>query len=57
VAALQNEFPGARGEEQGALLLDDSDSLRARARRKRVRDEAVEQNPSREWSECAGDQF
>src|SRR5713101_9320352 len=57
VAALQNKFPRARGEKQSALLLNYGDSLRARARRKRVGDESVEQNPSREWSERAGDQF
>jgi len=44
--ALQDEFPCTRGEKQGALLLDDGDALGASARRKRVSDESVEQNPS-----------
>src|SRR5689334_21765932 len=33
MAALKDEFPGASGEEQTALLLDDGDALRASARR------------------------
>src|SRR2546427_12422181 len=57
MAALQDEFPSARGEEQSALLLDDSDALRARARRKRMCDEAVEQNSSGQGRERARDQF
>src|SRR5258708_8495386 len=57
MAALQDEFPGARREEQSALLLDHGDALRAGARRKRVSDESVEQNPSGKRRKCAGDQL
>src|SRR6266566_3597848 len=57
MAALQDEFPGARGEEQSALLLDYGDALRAGARRKRLSDESVEQNPSGQGRESAGDQM
>ena len=57
MAALQDEFPGARGEKQRALLLDHGDALRAGARRKRVSDESIEQNPAGEGREGAGDQF
>src|SRR5258708_19342067 len=57
MAALQDEFPGARGEEQSALLLDHGDALRAGARRKRVSDESVEQNPSGKGRKRAGDQL
>jgi len=57
MAALQDEFPGARGEEQRALLLDHGNALRAGARRKRVDDESVEQDPSGKGSEGAGDQL
>src|SRR5438552_16868356 len=57
MAALKDKFPGAGGEEQTALLLDDGDALRASARRERVCDEAVEQNAAGEWRERTGDQF
>src|ERR1700682_2919424 len=48
MTALQDKFPGARGEKQSALLLDHGDALRAGARRKRVSDESIEQNPAGE---------
>src|SRR5256714_13137000 len=51
MAALQDEFPGARGKETSALLLDHGNALRAGARRKRVDDESVEQDPSGKGSE------
>src|SRR6266436_8498143 len=57
MAALQNEFPSARREEQTALLLDDGDALRADSRRERVGDESVEQDAPRKRMERAGDQF
>ena len=57
MTALQDEFPCTRGEKQGALLLDDGDALGASARRKRVSDESVEQNPSGQGRERAGDQL
>src|SRR6266581_437334 len=57
MAALQDEFPSARGEEQTALLLDDGDALRADSRRERVGDESVEQDAPGKRRERAGDQF
>src|SRR6266403_1803020 len=57
MAALQDEFPGACGEEQSALLLDHGNALRAGAWGKRLSDESVEQNPSGQGGEGAGDQM
>jgi hypothetical protein len=42
MSALKNKFPGARGEEQRAFLLDHGDALAARSVRKRMCYEAVQ---------------
>src|SRR5258708_7354991 len=57
MAALEDEFPDARGEEQKAFLLNNGDALRAGSRRERVSDESIEKNPAGKGREGAGDQF
>ena len=44
MAALQDELPGTRREEERSLLLDHGDALRAGSRRERVGDKAVQQD-------------
>ena len=55
MAALKNKFPGARGKEQRAFLLDHSDALTAGAVRKLVRDETVEEDAAGERGESSSD--
>ena len=43
MSSLEDKFPGARREQQRAFLLDHGDALAAGAMRKRVRDEAVQE--------------
>src|ERR1700722_7971677 len=56
MSPLENKFPGARGEEQGAFLLDHGDTLAAGSVGKRVRNEAVEQDAAGERLESSRDQ-
>src|SRR5580704_7817196 len=57
MAALEDKFPGARWEKQGAFLLDHGDPLSADAWRERVGDEAVQQDSARERWLGAGDKL
>src|SRR6266478_6340644 len=57
MAALQDKFPSAGGEEQGALLLNHGDTLRAVARREGMRDKTTEQYAARERRKGASNQF
>ena len=54
---LENKFPGARGEEQGAFLLDHGDALAAGAVGKRVGYETVQENSAGKGCECARNQL
>src|ERR1700722_12268854 len=57
MAALEDKFPGARWEQEGAFLLDHGDPLSADAWRERVGDKAVQQYSARERWLGAGDQL
>jgi hypothetical protein len=54
---LENKFPGARGKEQGAFLLDHGDTLSANAMGKSMGHEAVQQHASGKGCECARNQL
>ena len=54
MAALENKFPDARGEEQKTFLLNNSDALRARSRRERMGDKSVEKNSTGKRRERTG---
>src|SRR5208337_3887911 len=48
MAALEDKLPGARGEQEAAFLLHQSNALGARPWRKRMRDETVEEDAAGE---------
>src|SRR5260370_33417735 len=56
MAALQDKFPGTRGEEQRALLLDPSDALSASVRRQRLCKPSVKQNAPGQRRQSTRDQ-
>src|SRR5208282_393681 len=57
MAALEDKLPGARGEQEAAFLLHQSNALGARPWRKRMRDETVEEDAAGERLERTRNQL